>query len=169
MRIFVVSCFWLISLTMNTLVAQQAANSYPKTTGYISAVHPLVSLDKNGASYNFTNYYSVGFPCGINILKSDRIGFSFEVAPFLKVIGSSSKTNNLLIHPGIMFRRPHGFTIVTRLALETAGRYGTTLVFNKVFYKTAMNSYWFSVPIPVRFGNDLPASIGMALQLGVTF
>ncbi len=68
-----------------------------------------------------------------------------------------------------MFRRPYGFTIITRMAFETAGRYGTTVVFNKVLKKTATNSYFLAVPVPFRFGNDQPASLGIALQFGVTF
>jgi len=76
---------------------------------------------------------------------------------------------NFLFHPGVMFRYPHGFTFIARMAFETAGRYGVTAVFNQVIIKTKMNNYFIAVPLPVRFGNDKPASIGAGLQLGVTF
>ncbi len=146
-----------------------AAQAYPKVTGYLSVASPVIIFDKNGGVFNGTNYYALNFPCGINILKSDRLGYSFELAPILRFAGSTSKTSQFLFHPGIMFRRQNGFTIITRLAFETGGRYGTTVVFNKIFYRTAMNSYWFSVPVPFRFGNNAPASAGVGIQLGVTF
>ena len=121
---------------------QPTTNTYPKITGYISIVNPIVAFDKNGPVYNFTDYYNIGFPCGINILKSDKFGFSFEVTPFIKVVGNSSKASNFLFHPGLLFRQPHGLTIVTRMAFETSGRYGTTVVLNKIFKKTPFEFRW---------------------------
>jgi len=163
--------FLLFSITTVFVVqlkAQQATN-YPRPVGYISVVHPMVSFDADGSHYNFDGSYTVGFPVGVNVLKSDKIGYSFEVVPFINSANGTSKTNNVLIHPGVMFRYPKGFTFLTRLAFETAGRYGFTLVFNKVVYKTKMNNYFIAMPLPVRFGNDKPVSAGIALQLGVTF
>jgi hypothetical protein len=151
------------------LYAQSANSGYPKTTGYISFVNPVGSLDKNGGSFNFTHSYSGGFPCGINILKSDRSGFSFEVTPFINVSGKKSKMSNFLFHPGVMFRYPKGFTFIARMAFETAGRYGVTAVFNKVVVRTKMNNFFVAVPVPVRFGNDKPPSIGLSVQAGITF
>ncbi len=159
--------FCLLLLWAGTGHAQSTA--YPRATGYISVVHPLVTQDKNGTTYNFNGAYTVGFPFGINILKNDRIGFSAEVCPFIKSTDSLSKVSNVLFHPGIMFRYPHSFNVIARLAFETAGRFGTTVIFNKVFYRTSINQYWVSVPIPVRMGNNAPASIGIGLQFGITF
>jgi len=42
-----------------------------------------------------------------------------------------------------MFRFDHGFTIITRLAFETSGRYGFTPVFNQIYARTkAVNYLW---------------------------
>ncbi|MEJ0102957.1 MAG: hypothetical protein WDO19_10525 [Bacteroidota bacterium] len=163
--------FFITGILVNTLDAQKPVSvpSYPGTTGYISFVHPLVTIDKDEVVYNFSGSYTIGFPCGINILKSDRSGFSFEVTPFIKASGGMSKMSNVLFHPGVMFRYPHGFTFIARLAFETAGRYGVTAVFNKVLIKTKMNNYFTAVSLPVRFGDSKPASIGAALQLGISF
>jgi len=163
--------FIIPGVAFNSLCAQQStpATSYPRTTGYISFVHPLITVDKDETTYNFSGSYTIGFPCGINILKSDKTGFSFELTPFIKASGGTSKMTNFLFHPGVMFRYPHGFTFIARMAFETAGRYGVTAVFNKVIIKTKMTNYFIAVPLPVRFGNDKPASIGAGLQLGVTF
>src|SRR4051812_4718318 len=91
-----------------------ASESYPKITGYGSIVHPIVSVKESGATFNFTSNYVVGFPFGINIIKSDRIGFSFEVAAVIKVEDKVDNVSHFLFHPGVMFRFSHGFTIITR-------------------------------------------------------
>lgn len=143
--------------------------TYPRVTAYASFIHPIVTFDKNGSSFNFSDSYTVGFPVGINILKSDRIGFSFEMVPFLKVADGVDKASNLLFHPGVLFRRKYGFTLITRLAFETSGRYGMTQVFNKVFLRKKEVSYFVATPVPVRFGNTKPPSVGLILQLGANF
>src|SRR6185295_1949506 len=74
---------------------------YPKTVGYVSILHPLVTVDENASTFNFTYNYTVAFPMGINLLKSDKIGFSFEIAPFIKADKHSNKVSNLLCNPGI--------------------------------------------------------------------
>jgi hypothetical protein len=85
-------CLTIISLLLSISVfAQQttttttATVTYPKTYGYFSVVHPLVTIDKDETIYNFSNgAYTVGFPFGINILTSNTTGFSLEVVPFIK-------------------------------------------------------------------------------------
>ena len=151
--------------------AQQAgsASSYPRAVGYMSFIHPLVTFNNSGATYNFSDSYTVGFPCGVNVLKSDRRGFSFEITPFIVAAGGTSRLANLLFDPGMMFRYPGGFTFIGRLAFETSGRYGVTPVFNKVIIRTNTSSYFIAFSLPVRFGNDKPASIGTAFQVGITF
>lgn len=151
--------------------AQQPAhpNEYPKIKGFMSLVHPLVTINKDETVFNFSDAYTVGFPCGINILKSDKLGFSFELVPFIRITDSISKVNNLLFHPGVMFRYPHDFTFITRLAFETSGRFGTTAVFNKIIFKSKMLNYFMALSLPARFGNNRPASIGLALQLGISY
>jgi hypothetical protein len=160
----------IVFCLLSNLIDAQSTNEYPKVAAYFSVSHPLVTLSAtNFPAYNFDNSYTVGFPMGINIIKSDKLAYSIEIVPTINSSKGVTKTTNLAIQPGLIFRYPHGFNVLTRLAFETAGRYGTNLVFNKVLYKTKMNSYWVSVPIPARFGNNAPASIGLGLQFGVTF
>lgn len=149
-------------------IAQQAP-IYPKITGYFSVVNPIGSLNRDGFHSNFSEAYTIGFPFGINILKSDRFGVSFEVAPFIRTENNVSKVSSVLFHPGAMFRFKNGFNIIGRMAFETNGRFGITPVFNKVIKKGKDASLFISVPLPMRFGNDQPASIGTAVQLGVSF
>jgi hypothetical protein len=160
----------VISFAQQTTTTTIATQTFPKPVGYFSVVHPLFTIDKDETVYNFSNgAYTVGFPFGVNVLTSNTTGFSFEVVPFIRSASGTSKTSNVLFHPGLMFRKKHGFTILTRAAFETAGRYGATLVFNKVIAKTKTNNIFIATPIPIRFGNDKPASIGFNFQLGITF
>jgi hypothetical protein len=161
----------LFLLTGHICFAQQTAPNpgYPKTIGYVSFIHPIVSFDKNGSSFNFSNSYTVGFPIGINLLKSDKIGFSLEIAPFIKSQNDTSKVSFLLFHPGIMFRFKQGRTFITRLAFETGGRYGFTPIFNQVLFRAKSVNYFAAVSAPVRTGNAKPCSVALALQFGITF
>jgi len=108
-------------------------------------------------------------PFGINVLTSNTSGFSFEIIPFIKAADGTSKTSNVLFHPGYIIRKKKGFNIITRAAFETSGRYGGTLVFNKIIAKSKTNTYFIATPIPFRFGNDKPASVGFNFQFGFTF
>jgi hypothetical protein len=137
--------------------------------GYASFIHPLVTIDKSGSTFNFSKSYTIGFPIGINILKSDKIGFSFEIAPFIKSQNDTAKVNFILFHPGAMFRFKHNFTIIARLAFETSGRFGFTPVFNKVVVKAKNVNYFIAMSAPFRAGNAKPMSIGLALQIGLSF
>lgn len=148
--------------------AQQPAN-YPKITGYFSVLNPVATWNKDGVTSNFSDVYTIAFPFGVNILKSDRFGVSFEIAPAIRTEKNISKVNSVLFHPGAMFRFKHGFTFIGRMAFETNGRFGFTPVFNQVVFKGKDAGFFVSVPLPVRFGNNLPASVTTGLQLGVTF
>jgi hypothetical protein len=161
--------FLLIQLILSVKSSNAQQQNYPRITGYFSIANPIATFNKNGITSNFSNVYTVFFPFGINILKSDQFGVSFEVAPAIRTENNISKVNNILFHPGAMFRFKHGFTIIGRLAFETNSRFGFTPVFNQVVKKSKNCSYFISTPIPVRFGNNLPASIGTALQVGVLF
>lgn len=164
--------FILLSVTWfgNHAFCQQPAATYPKITGYIGILHPLVTYIKGDKPhYNFDGAYTGGLPTGINIWKSARIGFSMEFVPFIRATDSSSKMNNFLFHPGILFGLGKGFTLATRAAFETSGRYGVTPVLNKIIKKNKASSYFIAIPIPARFGNDAPSSIGVGFQFGIIF
>ncbi|MBS1520474.1 MAG: hypothetical protein JST50_05720 [Bacteroidetes bacterium] len=146
-----------------------AAKSYPRAVGYLSFIVPVVTLDKNATTWNFNGTTKIGFPVGVNILYSDHFGFSYEFTPTITATSASSKVSNLLFDPGTMFRFEHGFTIITRLAFETAGRYGFTPVFNQVYARTKYVNYFIAGSLPARFGNGQPASIGFNVQFGFIF
>ena len=121
-------------LALNTSVFSQT--TYPKITSYFGVIHPIATFSENETHLNFRNYYAVGFPTGINIWKSSKIGFSFEIVPNIKADDGTSKMNNLLFHPGVLVALGKGYTFAGRVAFETNGRYGVTPVLNKTVIKT---------------------------------
>lgn len=143
--------------------------TYPKVTGYFGIMHPLVTISKDETLVNFRDYYAIGFPTGINIWKSDKIGFSFEIVPNIKNDQGTDKVTNFTFHPGVLVTLGNGYTFAGRIAFETAGRYGITPVFNKTITKNANSSYYIAVPLPVRFGNDHPSAFTVGLQFGIAF
>jgi hypothetical protein len=149
--------------------AQQTPVTYPRITGYVGILHPLVTFNKDTAITNFNRHYTGGLPVGINIWKSAHIGFSLELVPFIRAASGSSKVNNLLFHPGILISLGHGFTLAGRAAFETGGRYGFTPVLNKIVKRNKTTNYFVAVPLPVRFGNDQPSSFAIGFQFGIAF
>jgi hypothetical protein len=144
--------------------------TYPRAVGYLSFILPLYTLSDGTVTGNFAHQTtSIGFPVGVNVLYSDKFGFSYEFTPTIKASGGTSKMSNLLFDPGTMFRFEHGFTIITRLAFETSGRYGFTPVFNQVYARSKFVNYFVALSLPNRFGNSAPYSIGLNLQIGFTF
>lgn len=143
---------------------------YPKVVSYLSFIVPIVTHADGKFTPNFDHHTaSIGFPVGVNVLYSAKFGFSYEFTPTIKSSGGTSKMSNLLFDPGTMFRFEHGFTIITRLAFETSGRYGFTPVFNKVYAHSKDVNYFVALSLPNRFGNADPYSIGLNVQFGFTF
>ncbi|GGB20696.1 hypothetical protein [Puia dinghuensis] len=169
----------LVSLLVaNRVSAQSAAAAdsvrYHVVKTYLSFIIPWVTINKNTTTTEFQSGTTIGFPVGVNVYFSKHLGFSYEITPSVTwkhPTGkeATSQTSNLLIDPGVIFRFSHGFNIIPRLAFETQGRFGFTPVFNKVYARTRDVDYWFSVSLPARFGNNLPASVGANLQIGFTF
>lgn len=151
-------------------IAQSSPATYPKITGYVGAIHPIVTYSSNNKPvYNFDGVYVAGLPTGINIWKNPAIGFSFEFVPFIKAADGTSKMSNFLFHPGVLFALGNGYTLATRAAFETSGRYGFTPVLNKVVVKGKNSSFYVALPVPARFGNNQPASVTLAFQFGIAF
>lgn len=146
-----------------------AQTTYPRITGYVGILHPVVTFGDGGAHTNFDGAYVGGLPTGINIWKSQKIGFSFEVVPFIRAANGTSRMNNFLFHPGLLISLGHGFTLASRAAFETSGRYGVTPVLNKVIKKNKDCNYFVAIPVPARFGNDHPSTIGIGFQFGIAF
>jgi hypothetical protein len=143
--------------------------AYPKITGYFGILHPIVTVSKDETNVNFRDYYTVGFPTGINIWKNEKIGFSFEIVPNIKDDQGTDKVTSILFHPGVLVALGNGYTFAGRAAFESSGRYGVTPVLNKTIIKSSSCSYFVAVPLPLRFGNDHPATFTVGFQFGIAF
>src|SRR5690242_7051525 len=76
--------------------------SYPRAVGYLSFIIPFFTIDKTGTTPNFNGTTRIGFPVGVNVLYSDKFGFSYEFTPTITSGKGVSKTSNLLFDPGTM-------------------------------------------------------------------
>lgn len=171
MKILYISIIFLIAVSSYTSVSAQNSHTiiYPKITGYVGVLHPLVTFSSAGSEGNFGDHYVVGMPVGINLWKSARIGFSAEFVPTIRTENGISKMNNFTFHPGVLVALGHGFTFAGRAAFETSGRFGLTPVLNKVVIKSENCSYFVALPLPVRFGNDRPTTFTPGFQFGIAF
>lgn len=162
--------FFSLSKSICAQVDKPAA-TYPQIKGFVSILHPIVTFDKNTNAFNFTKKlgYTVSVPMAILVFKSDKIGYSFEVAPVIKAVNNVSKVTNLVFDPGAIFRLKHGCNVITRAAFETSGRYGFTPVFAKTIIKRPNVSYFIDTAAPVRFGNGSPPSVALIFQFGAIF
>ncbi|MHA8059852.1 hypothetical protein PQG22_01090 [Aquirufa beregesia] len=154
--------FTMLLFSIPTLAQEQ----FPKLAGHVGIAHSIITVSDGSTS---GNSYSVGFPIALNIWKTEKVGFSFEVIPAIRSENGSHKMNNVTFHPGILYRLGKGYTFAGRAAFETSGRYGFTPVFNKVLKKNKFSNYYLAVPIPIRFGNDRPVSANLTVQLGIAF
>jgi hypothetical protein len=163
--LFSASCIFSQTPTVTT-------TTYPKAVGYLSFILPVVTINRTKITNDFSSFkngFAIGFPVGVNILYSEKFGFSYEITPTIQTGNGSSKTSKILFDPGPMFRFEHGFTIITRLAFETSGRYGFTPVFNKILARTKALNYFVAASMPCRFGNSELPSLGGNLQFGFIF
>jgi hypothetical protein len=142
--------------------------TYPRVTGYVGLVHPIITFSEKNI-VNFKDSYVVGFPLGINIWKTPKVGFSLEIVPHILAEKGTSRMSNLLIHPGVVVVLGKDFTFAGRAAFETSGRYGVTPVLNKVVRKNKNSNYYVAAPIPLRMGNNRPLSFTLGFQFGLSF
>lgn len=162
-----IPAFFILICVSRAAKAQQGG--YPKITGYVGLLHPVVTFGSDKPHYNFDGAYVAGLPTGLNLWKNQHTGFSMEFVPTIRASGGTSRMSNFLFHPGVLFGLGKGWTIAARAAFETSGRYGFTPVLNKVVIKGKHTSMFAAVPVPVRFGNDQPATLTIGFQFGIAF
>ncbi len=168
-RIFYGSLLLLILSSYAALSQPVSPPVFPRMAGYLGILHPLVTIDETGSETNFNTYYVVGFPIGLNLWKTNKVGFSVEIVPLIRAEHGTSRVANVLFHPGVLVNLGRDFTFAGRLAFETSGRYGLTPVLNKIVKRGKTNSYFVAVPIPIRFGNDKPTALTVGFQFGIVF
>lgn len=159
----------LLAVFLFVCNSSYAQNTYPKITAYVGIFHPIVTVSKSETLVNFRDFYSVSMPVGINLWKNEEVGFSFELIPIIKSENGTSRTSNILFQPGVLLNLGKGFRFAGRAAFETSGRYGFTPVISKTIIRAKNCSYYTSMPLLFRFGNDKDPSLGTGIQFGIAF
>ncbi len=75
---------------------------YPKIVGYLSFILPLVTINKNETTNDFSDFkngFAIGFPVGINVLYGAKFGFSYEITPTVESEDGVTKTSKILFDP----------------------------------------------------------------------
>ena len=163
------SLLMLLLAVADSYAQNTPVQSYPKITGYVGILHPIVTYSSTTTDTNFDGHYVAGMPTGINLWKSQKIGFSAEFVPSVRAQDGSSKMANFTFHPGVLVALGDGFIFAGRVAFETSGRYGLTPVLNKTLIKNKNCSYFAALPLPIRFGNDKSTSFTIGFQFGIAF
>lgn len=132
-------------------------------------LNPISTYTNNKFSGNLSGVYVANFPFGINLIKSDNFGVSFEVSPSIRAENNTAKVTSIAFSPGALFRFQNNFAIIQRVAFETNGRFGVTTIFNKIIVKGKDASLFLAGPFATRLGNSAPVSLTTGLQIGVFF
>lgn len=159
----------IMACLLGSAHAQDRAQSaeFPlKVSGYFGVLHPIATLQGGQVTTNFDDAYTVAFPTGINVQRNAGMGFSFEIVPTIKSNSLRSSVSGVAIQPGVSFPLKNGWTFVNRVSFETSGRYGITPVIAKVIIP-GKNAVSCVMPIPIKFGNEQPASVTAALLFTV--
>jgi len=163
---YLVFLFFLFSFHL--LLAQEEKPVTPplKVQGYVAIFHPI---DGYNTPQNFKDSYVVGFPIGVNFFRNEKVGFSFELFPFIQSDSVTSKVSKVVFHPGVVVKLKKGFSCAGRVAFESTGRYGLTQVLSKAIVKTKTGALGASLVIAERFGMDMPTSVSYGIGIGISF
>ena len=122
----------LLLICSNSLFVNGQEDDQVNTLGaHFGVVHGLITFSKDTTT-NISDFYSVGFPMGITVKKSDNFAFDMEFVPFI----DEQANVNLVIHPGALFPLGSNFTLGVRGAFEInpgSTNYGLTPLLNKAF------------------------------------
>lgn len=155
----------LVVFFISTINGQDKSqlNEFPlKISAYFGLVHPVATVQSSDVKMNFDNGYVVGFVSGISFQKNPKYGYSLEIVSLIEANSQINKVTNIVIQPGIYFPLKKGWTFTHRFSFETSGRYGVTPSISKVLIK-GDHPVSFTIPIPMRFGNEQEFSVGTAV------
>jgi hypothetical protein len=161
----------LFVLLTNLLMAQSTPPPAftPQTNAYIGIVHPIVIFNSSGSQFNFTDYYQMGMTMAAILRKHPKYAWNLELVGFIRSEKGVSKTNNLMLHPGVSFFLPQNFAITPRFGFESSGRYGPSLIIGKKMFQIKNHVCTFNWVNLLRFGNDLPTTYTVAVNLTFGF
>ncbi|MFQ5652071.1 MAG: hypothetical protein ACE5IY_19245 [bacterium] len=159
-----VSLGYRLILLLFLVVTMTTAEAQNKLGGHFGAVIPLATVTEDETT-TLSDNFSIGFPMGITVKKSDKIAFDLEIVPVI-----DEHFVSLLIHPGLLVGLGNSFTFGTRAAFEINQRsFGFTPLLNKSFPLDSDYSGFVEVVFPIRFVEDVTGDNTTALTVGVHF
>jgi hypothetical protein len=138
--------------------------------GHIGFVLPLVT-HANGTTTTIGDDFSIGFPMGITVRKSQDVAFDLELVP---AVQNDPLHVDLTVHPGVVFGLANGWGAGARLAFDVnKASWGFTPILNHGLLKVGRDATLFGeFVLPIRFqdsGTGTFTSIGFGVHVGVGF
>jgi len=153
--------------------AAEDVSAQTKVGGHVGFVLPLVTRAA-GQTTTLDDAFSIGFPMGITFAGSGRMALDMEFVPSVK---NTPRAVTLTVHPGLIWRLGHGFSLGGRAAFDVnTSQLGFTPLLNKSWpiqrQGSFFKAYFAEAVLPVRFNrplggpNDSPVTFGMHFGLG---
>ena len=145
------------------------ARAESKLGGHFGFLLPLAThLDGNTTT--IADQFSIGFPMGITLKKTEKVAFDLELMP---MIHSDPQEVGLVVHPGVMWMLNHQTSAGIRMAFDLMdSAWGFTPMVARHFMMTEGTTFFTEVSLPIRIhemdGNK-KGSVGVELHFGVAF
>ena len=138
--------------------------------GHIGFVLPLVTR-ANGATTTISDDFTIGFPMGITVRRSEEFAFDLELVP---AVQNEPLHVGLTIHPGVVAGLGNGWGAGVRVAFDVdQASWGFTPILNHGLLKVGSGATMFAeLVLPVRFqesGGKNFKSVGFGVHVGVGF
>jgi hypothetical protein len=147
-----------------------APAEYPtKISAYLGIVHPVATFSDGSITPNFRDYYQTGMTIATIIRKHPKYAWNLELVGFVRAQDGISRANNLMLHPGVTFFARKNWAFTPRMGFESSGRYGPSLIIGKKMFQIGPHAFTFNWVNLLRFGNDLPTSYTVAVNLTCGF
>ena len=156
----------VLLLVCAALSSPPAAQAQDKVGGHFGLVFPLVTRT-GGETTTIGNRFSIGFPIGITLKKTDTIAFDLELVPSIQ---RTPYAVGLTVHPGILYALPNDLTAGLRLAFDVnQASWGFTPLLNRKLADLEGGCTLFGeLVLPIRF-QDKNTSIGLGVHVGIGF
>jgi len=164
------------ALVAASAVLPKSAGAQDLLSAHIGVATPIATYTGSNGTSNTTtigNNFNILFPFGVGVRpQSSPVVFDFEFVP---EINPSTRSDTLLVHPGVILPLQDGWAVGTRAAFEiNQNSVGFTPLVNKSYPFPSSTFRWFwEVDVPVRFlrqSNGADAtSVGFVLHTGLAF
>lgn len=136
--------------------------------GHLGVVMPMVTMAANAPVTTVASGLVVGVSSGLGLGIIGNLSFDAELVALIDVAHGAA---NIVVHPGLLYSLPMGFTVGTRGAWETNGSYGFTPLLNKGF-AIGSNALFVEAAFPIRFratNDGVQPSATVVVHLGLGF